>query len=103
MGTIKEIVIKVLIGAGFMYVLFFIYNKVKVTAYSDVTIEVTYQNDRQDTFDLVVVGDSSNVYQHEGDIKYRPYIKGTGLNKWLVVASFVRRYRILSYQEHKIK
>lgn len=100
MRTIKEIIAKVLIGAFIMYVGFVVYNKVKVKAYCDMAIEVIYNNEQRDTFDLVVAIDSNSVYLKEGDIKYRPYF---GSNHSLVVASYVRRYRIISYQEHKIK
>jgi hypothetical protein len=103
MRAIKEISLKVLIGAMFMCVVFFIYNKVKVTAYYDVTIEATYNNDRQDTLYLKVADAPRHIYLKDGNIEYRQYSTENNLKRWVTVASFVRRYRILSYQKHDIK
>jgi hypothetical protein len=104
MRAIKDIVIKVLIGAGVMYVLFFIYKKeIKTTVYYDVTIEATYNNDRQDTLYLKVAHAPRYIYLKDGNIEYRQYSTENNLKRWVTIASFVRRYRILSYQKHDIK
>jgi hypothetical protein len=74
------------------------------TVWHDVKIEVTYQKEGKDTFNLEVYDTPFNIYLKNGDITYYKTTKQSGgiVSNTVTLCSFVRSFRILSSVKHVI-